>query len=129
MNKTTIAVIVLAALVITVTVVSLNPLRRSEENIKSMLLEVTPIGSKESDVRTIVEQKGWLSPRYSGTTGFRKQETGRASEIVGKTSIRGHLGSYLGFPVPLPTDVTVFWGFDGDSVLIDVWVWKTTDGP
>lgn len=119
----------LSALTLIVAAAALNPLRKPEKKIEAALLEMTPIGSKDSDVRSIVEQKGWLDPKYGGTTGFLKQETGKPDQTVGKTSIRGHLGAYRGFPVPLRTDVTAFWAFDEENRLIDVWVWKTTDAP
>ena len=50
-------------------------------------------------------------------------------KIVGSSSLEMHLGEYRELPIPLSTDVTAFWGFDGNGRLIDVWVWKTTDGP
>jgi len=40
-------------------------------------------------------------------------------------SIRAEVGSYWG--VPFQTYVTIFWGFDSDGKLIDIWVWKTRD--
>lgn len=128
-KKTKIAVVSISALALIVTAAALNPLRKPEKKIEAALLEVTPIGSKASDVRSIVEQKGWLDQKYSGTTGFLKQEIGKQVQTVGKTSIRGHLGAYRGFPVQLCTDVTAFWAFDEESRLVDVWVWKTTDAP
>jgi len=45
-------------------------------------------------------------------------------EVIGEKSIRVSVGSY-GFI--FKTNVTVFFGFDEDSKLIDIWIWKTTD--
>ena len=106
-----------------------NPLRKSEEKIKQVLLQATPLGTSKADVRSVADKKRWLDGRYAGTTGFLKQEAGKESQVIGVTSIRGHLGSYRNFPIPLLTDVNAFWAFDGDSRLVDVWVWKTTDAP
>lgn len=44
--------------------------------------------------------------------------------IVGKKNIRSDLGDYSTI---FTTNVTVFWGFDEQSKLIDIWVWKTVD--
>jgi hypothetical protein len=106
-----------------------NPLRKSEEKIKHVLLQTTPLGTSKSEVRSVADKKRWLDGRYAGTTGFLKQETGKDPQVIGVTSLRGHLGSYREFPIPLRADVTAFWAFDGGGRLVDVWVWKTTDAP
>lgn len=51
--------------------------------------------------------------------------------IVGEQSIEVHIGAYrsLGSFYLLVTDITVSYGFDEDSTLIDIWVRKFTDAP
>lgn len=44
--------------------------------------------------------------------------------IVGEKSIRVKLGEYRLF---FTESVTVFWGFDENSELLEIWVWKTVD--
>ena len=100
---------------------------RSESSIRASLLKQTPLGSSLSDVRAFVAKKRWLDQSYTGTNyGFYKQEPGEPAHTIGVSSICGHLGHYY---LPFRTDVTAFWGFDGDGRLLDVWVWKTTDAP
>jgi len=101
-------------------------LRRPESGIRASLLRSTPLGSSSQEVRTYVERQGWLATNYVGSAGFLKQEAGVPAVEVGATSIRGELGHYRSGL--FQTYVTAFWGFDTNGRLMDVWVWKTTDG-
>ena len=96
--------------------------------IRASLLRSTPLGSSSQQVRAFLERRGWLSTNYIGSTGFLKQENGAPAVEVGATSFRGELGHYCSLPYLFQTSVTAFWGFDTNGHLIDVWVWKTTDG-
>jgi hypothetical protein len=63
---------------------------------------------------------------FSNTSsGFFHQGV-EPNKIIGNKSIRVSLGDYQN--MPFTTNVTVFWGFDNEGKLIDVWVWKTQDG-
>lgn len=119
-----IAAIGIASILMTCIAVYSRSLLRTEASIRASLLEQMPLGSKAENVRTWVEQAGWLDHQYNGSSGYLRQESGRPGQIVGVTSICGHLGTYY---APLRVDVTVFWGFDVNGRLIDVWVWKTID--
>jgi hypothetical protein len=101
-------------------------LHRPESFIRASLLRSTPLGSNSREVRTFVEGRGWLARDYIGNAGFLKQEAGVPAVEVGVTSIQGDLGHYRSGL--FQTYVTAFWGFDTNDHLIDVWVWKTTDG-
>jgi hypothetical protein len=102
---------------------------KSEDNIRVSLLKQTPLGSSYQDVRSFLKKKRWLDESYFGEhSGFAKQEGG-PPVIVGVSSLSGQLGTYRTLPYFLETDVTAFWGFDANNQLIDIWVWKTTDGP
>ena len=78
-----------------------------------------------TDVRRLIESKGWVVNDYREDVGFFDQRTA-PNTIVGKKHIRAELGNYQ--DIPFRAYVTVFWGFDEQSRLIDVWVWKTWDG-
>ena len=93
--------------------VTSNPLRRSDDEIRSGLEKTTPLGSTLSDVQTIATQHGWYHATAQGSDG---QTTG--------TYIRGELGNY-GFP--FRTSVTVFWEFDASYRLDNIRIWRTTD--
>jgi len=105
----------------------LNPLRHSENNIRESLLKVAPIGSDFDVVVAKLADKGYTHPQLIKDSGFIRQELGR-DQTVGVSSIHVHLGDYRELPIPLLTDVDAFWGFDGAGKLVDIWIWKTTDG-
>lgn len=101
--------------------------RWSEESIRERLLKAAPLGSSIAQVEAVVKRSGWPHQLHT-RSGFYDQRV-RPARDVGVQHIRANLGDYRNIPIPLPTNVTVFWGFDGDGRLIDIWVWKTTDGP
>ena len=106
-----------------------NPLRRPEGKIRDRILAVTPIGSPKESVVAVLEKEGWSDRSYDGSSVFLKQEPGRPSETIGVSSLHALLGEYRSLPVPVVTSVSAFWGFDPDDRLIEVWIWKTADGP
>ena len=112
--------IVLAVLI---SVVYSNPLRRSEATIRESLLQDMPLGTKLSEVHDFILEQDWKLKSINEETGFYDQRTKPPKE-TGEQSIRASLGNYHN---PFLTNVTVFWGFDRNSELIDIWVWKTTD--
>ena len=85
----------------------------------------TPLESHISDVREFVSTREWEVAYDSETHGFLDQREPGDLSTVGSMSIRAQVGSYWG--IPFLTYVTVFWGFNGDGKLIDIWVWKTRD--
>jgi hypothetical protein len=101
-------------------------LSRDVESLRNELIQETPRGLTLLDVEKILKNRG-LVPIVSSTAGFLKQENG-LSEVVGAQSIRAHLGDYRS-SLFFITSVTAFWGFDENGELIDIWVWKTQDGP
>jgi hypothetical protein len=106
-------------------IIASNPLRRSEAHIRSKLLRDTPLGTDLTAVHQYIIRNGWKISYVREDGGFLDQRTA-PSKSVGEKSIRASLGDYQ--DLPFKANVTVFWGFDEDSRLIDVWVWKTRDG-
>lgn len=101
-------------------------LRQDSSALRSHFLSITPIGSSSDYVVQQLLKIGYNPVRKS--TGFFRQETGKDDEGVGVSSISTDLGDYWLFFL-MTTNVTVFWGFDAEGKLIDIWVWKTTDAP
>jgi hypothetical protein len=116
-----------AALVVLALGVISNPLRDTEAAISNRLLTEAPRGRSIAEVEAVVRRHGWPY-RLDRSTGCLDQRL-RSPRTVGRQHIETNLGDYLNIPVPLATNVTVLWGFDADSRLVDIWGWKTNDGP
>ena len=118
------------AIVFIVAVIPLfNPLRWPQECIKNGILKLTPIGTSMEDVIKIIESK-WENDSISYyDEGYRKpgppdpSDIGRGT-IVGEKSIEVFIGEYRNV---FATCVSVFWVFDENSELIEIFVEKDTD--
>jgi hypothetical protein len=130
-----IPLVALAAIIIIVVIVMLlNPLRRSEEQIRANMLRLTPIGtSMDTVVRAVENNRKWdivsvsdrgylvIHGRPSSASGLDEDD----KRVIGVKSIRVYLGYYN---IIFNTGVSVFYGFDEDSKLIDIAVRKDKDG-
>ena len=123
----TISIVVLTVFV----AVLLNPLRWPERSIREKMLTLTPIGTKMDDVINIIdENKEWKKypVRNYGYYYYDGQPsrhyTEREDRVVGVKSMYVYIGEYR---MIFATDVTVFYGFDMDSKLIDIAVLKEKD--
>ena len=118
--------------VVAVAVVNSLSLRRSQASIKDSILQLTPIGMDMENVIAVIESKRkwkveYISYEHGFTRPGRPDPNDIASgwgSVVGEKSIRVFLGDYRNIFI---TSVSVFWGFDADSKLIDVHVWKDKD--
>ena len=123
------ALIAFTGIVVVISAVTMsNPLRWSNESIKVHLLKTTPIGMDMEDVVEVIESNGW---KYHIRDYGNVYVNGRArrslmGQPVGVKSIAVYLGEYR---VIFARSVTVFYGFDKDSKLIDIGVLKEVDGP
>ena len=114
---------VIAAILLKQSSTSNSWLRETEETIKRSLFELTPIGMSMEDVLDkISNNEEWEIRWVNSENGFMDPSTGNT---IGKKSIRVFIGKYQDFFV---THVTVFWGFNENSELIDIYVWKDTEG-
>jgi len=110
-----------------------NPMRRPHGMATNYILRLTPIGMDINEVLYIIEgHRNW----HIGTPNFERgflRPPDVSSSRVGEKSItaRGHpLGSgYWPAPIPVPiwpwffrTIVSIYWGFDADGKLIEVYV-------
>lgn len=75
-------------------------------------------------LETIQDNK-WTVIYVNESPGFYHQGINEPT-VIGKKSIRASLGDYQ--DIPFKANVTVFWGFDDEGKLLDIWVWKTWDG-
>jgi hypothetical protein len=96
----------------------------SEVNIRTQLLEKTPIGVQFDEVLQFCKSKD-LKCTISTSSGFLNQRTGK---VVGVKSIRTIYSEKRELPFFFTTTISVEWGFDENGKLLDFWVWKTSDG-
>lgn len=108
-----------------------------EEVIKETVLEITPVGMSMEDVlQVIYGQEKWEIYSINYERGFSLQgprpdhynfPNEYASDkwpVIGEKFIRANIGNYMrGFY----TDVYVYWAFDNDEKLIDLYVRKDVD--
>jgi len=99
-------------------------LRSSIEEIKEHLLNDTPFGMNMEDVIKVIESHDeWKIWQISYEHG---PDYGSG---IGAKSIRAHIGEYRGscaFGIGM-TDVAVWWAFDENAELIDIFVRKDVD--
>lgn len=125
---------VVVALVSVIAILTLNPLRASEDVIRERILKATPTGTSMEEVIDIIDsQEAWELLWIDSDKGFSAQWThlnytvhrdGRY--IVGEKSIKVFLGEYFSLRT-FCTPVSVFWGFDEKGILVDVQAIKEAD--
>jgi hypothetical protein len=107
-----------------------SPLTMHDEEIHDWVLMQTPLGSSIDDVSKVMEKNGWKRDLgHQENLGFYKMG------VVGAKSIHADLGIYREWHFPVLAywdwtclvDVDVYWGFDENGKLIDVWVQKSWD--
>jgi len=132
MKKTIIYTIVgLLVVILGVSIISCstNPLRQSSEQIREDILELTPMGTNFYEAAGILERvkldENWERMSVDYGRGIPMGELGRVGTSVGEHSIRATIGNYSNF---FMTDVVVFWVFDKDLELIEVFVEKIING-
>ena len=92
-------------------------------DVRETTLKRTPVTTSLDDVlKQCAELK--LTCRSSKTAGYLNQDTGK---VIGTSSIWALVEESKKFLFIRST--MVYWGFDGQGKLIDVWVWQTTDAP
>ena len=99
----------------------LNPLWRSPETIRINLLSNIPLGSHRDEVMEFLDgHDDWTihSERF-GNVHVQGRTIGEPTYYI-----RVHMGSYR---IIFWVDVTAFWRFDEEGLLIDIVVRKTRD--
>lgn len=119
---------VAGVLVVVFFVITLNPLRRSQEHIRERMLTLTPIGTSMEDVvKTIEGKEKWKVWNISSDGNWKPltQDSESYMDIlIERKSIEVLLGEYRTIFI---TSVRVYWEFDEDLKLIDITVKKDTD--
>jgi len=93
-----------------------------EAVIRKRMLWGTPIGTDMSDVIQYVEKhRKWELLHISHEEGYLDYET---VETIGVQEVRAYIGHYYN---PFEVVAEVYWGFDENSKLVDVYVRKCID--
>ena len=117
-----------------------NPMRRPAPMLRNHVLRHTPIGMGMEEVIEVIENNGrWGSPAINRESGFAHPRGIIPGEwpvdglltkasIIGYKSIRTsaeryNLWNIMGSSMPVST--RIFWGFDEDGKLIEVYVEKS----
>jgi hypothetical protein len=104
------------------------PLKEEPEVIERYVLKFTALGSGIAAAEQFCRDQQFEKCSISRSSGFLKYADSINRIEVGKMHIRGFASNYpMGENFIVTT--SVFWGFDESEKLIDVWVWKTIDGP
>jgi ABC-type glycerol-3-phosphate transport system permease component len=103
-----------------------NPMRRPQEMARDYILRLTPMGTHIDDVVTIMERNGYGSLHVNLNSGFRTPPPSPHDARIGVMSASIGMGNYYltWYRWFHTTEVGVFWGFDEDGKLIDVYVRK-----
>ena len=121
-----IAISVLSILLVTIIILSIvmlsNPLQKPIDELKAEILELTPIGTSMNDVLALINNKGWEIRYAFNDRGVPSSEVDTGGlTYVGEKSIRATIGTYYN---PALVYVVVFWAFDENSNLMDIFVAK-----
>ncbi|MCL2047723.1 MAG: hypothetical protein FWG87_03245 [Defluviitaleaceae bacterium] len=112
-----VALSILGIIAIIVVAMALNPLRWSEQMIRTRMLKLTPIGTSIEEVVDVVENnKKWKA--------YPVLNHGYNDRVIGVKEMQVHIGGYRTI---FHTDIIIFYGFDEDSKLIDIAVFKEVD--
>jgi hypothetical protein len=114
-------VIVIIAAGLGIKMLSTNPLRQSEDNIRMQILATVPLGSSVREVDSYIEAQGWKSSYNWEGTPTHLTETFYPG-VKGQHIIGADLGHYRG--ILGRVDLDAYWGFDAAGKLIDLHVRK-----
>jgi len=108
----------------------LSPLRRSDERIKADMLKLTPIGMSMEDAKAIIENNDKWKVRhildggytYSAGVPIGPHQGGDSlpGVRVGVTTMEVDIGFYNFFVFIFKEEISIFYGFDEDSKLVDI---------
>ena len=109
-----------------------NPVRRPRFMVRNHVLRLTPMGTHIDDAAAIIEGiGGWRMARVNYERGFLlPAPSDPFGDAVGYMSIRVWARPYWPGNLPIigllaQTSTSIFWGFDADGKLTDVYVWKS----
>jgi len=141
MKKISMVVLVLIMFIILAPYILMihNPMRRPPEMARNYVLRLTPIGMDIEEVIEILDgHRNWHVNSLNFSRGF-PYPTSTSDNFIGVKSIFAwgypSGAEYWPAPIIMPiygwffrTSVSIFWGFDEDGKLIDVFVRQSHSG-
>ncbi len=111
-----------------------HSLLKPAQSIRASLLKQTSLGTSSDGVRAFIDKQQWhfdkdkniLNWRYLSSNNQYWHQDSKLNKVIVTNSISVDIGHYW---LPLPIEVTAFWGLDASNQLIDIWVVKNMDGP
>jgi len=110
-----------------------NPMRRPNPMPTNYVLNLTPLGTHIDDViNTVENHRDWRVERINLEQGFvdrrRSSSEGgwRNPVIIGNKSVRVRVPPYRPVGLLSQTVVAIYYGFDADGYLIEVFVFRST---
>jgi hypothetical protein len=100
-----------------------NPLRRSGDRIRNDILKVTPVGMNMDEVRKVIAKENWRMTGGSSERGYTDHRHSPPRQPVGEKYICADIGQ-ISYFIILSCTVRIYWGFDENGKLIDVYVVK-----
>ena len=100
----------------------LPSIRKSSDTIRNSILSELPLGSSMKQTQKFLKLRKWELRSISRHTGYYHSKLHRE---IGKQSIRAYAGHYQSW---LRVDVSIFFGFDSEDKLIDLYVRKEQEG-
>ena len=113
---------ILTTVTIIIIIFLLNPLWQPAPLIRANMLNLTPKDTSMEEVIRVIKEN-WEWEGYIADVGYLRQDVTPRVRI-GEKSIKVFQGKYPF--VIFYTYVTVYYGFDENDKLIDIWVWKDT---
>jgi hypothetical protein len=111
-------------------VVSIGPLRKSQNDLKAWILKEVPLGSSVGQVKALIKRRGWkLLAEWHGNPSKVSSESASFNDypgVKGEYFIQADLGSYQG--IPFRVGVDAHWGFDAAGRLVDLRIRKGHEG-
>ncbi len=128
MKWVTVIVLVFVIVLVAILFLSASPMLPSNI-LHRRLLCSTPMGTSMTDVRKfLVEKRLKINPNgeLNGGIPYSWDKMKPHPKRVSSKCVYATLGRYTG--IPFRVTVEVFWGFDDQSRLVDIWVRKDCDG-
>jgi len=136
-RKVIVIILALIALIVLIPYILMipDPIRRPLGMARNYVLRLTPIGMDMEEVIEVLEgHRNWHINSPNLERGF-SDPFHASGNMVGVKSITAGIGSYWPAPIPVPlygwlfrTEATIFWGFDENGKLIDVFVRQSHGG-